>query len=420
MRSFRIVGSEEQISLIENLLEIEGFCFQKEEFSPLFCRKLTKEPFALGNSLAHFFGYIYIQDRSSMLAPVALDVSPNACVLDMCASPGSKTSFLGQLVGKEGFVLGVEASADRLATLRSNLRNLNLSHIATTKAQAQMLPFPADTWEYIQLDPPCSGWGTLEKNPSVTNLWTKEKITPLITLQRELLTKAAEILKPNGIMLYSTCTTNEEENDEQVAWACANLPLEQVRLATPKGFTIADGKDTAESVSIATSPDAQGFFLAALKKKEPEYFEPDFSHKEFMPVGNKLKIEKLVSNANIAWKNLPAGDLYDFQGRVFFLPQKALEIIPQEMKWQGFPLGRLAQNIFRPDSTARILLPDYNDIKNTPHAYNIEDIADIKILLSGRALSAPKGKGFVALYFNSLPLGWLTQKGTRLLWNEKR
>ncbi|MDE6733912.1 MAG: RsmB/NOP family class I SAM-dependent RNA methyltransferase, partial [Desulfovibrio sp.] len=103
-RSFRLVCAPCAIPRVEALLRAQGYAFEPEPFSP-FCRRLVAEPVPLGRSLAAFFGYIYIQDRSSMLPPLALAPGAGGCALDMCASPGSKSGFLAQLVGEGGFVL---------------------------------------------------------------------------------------------------------------------------------------------------------------------------------------------------------------------------------------------------------------------------------------------------------------------------
>ena len=113
-RSFRLVCNPGQIPSVEALLSAQGFVFEPEPFSPL-ARRLLQEPFPLGRSLAAFWGYVYIQDRSSMLPPLALAPGEGARVLDMCASPGSKTGLLAQLVGREGLVLGVGAKLFSIA-----------------------------------------------------------------------------------------------------------------------------------------------------------------------------------------------------------------------------------------------------------------------------------------------------------------
>ena len=267
LRSFRLVCKAPDIPLVEALLHAQGFRFEAEPFSA-FARKLLHEPIPLGSSLAAVFGYIYIQDRSSMLPPLALSPAPGDAVLDMCASPGSKTGLLGQLVGPEGFVLGNEPSRNRLATLRRNLTTLNLFNCATTSNPGERLPLPAGRWPRILLDPPCSGWGTVEKNPKVLTLWQGDKVKPLITLQRRLLAEAQRLLLPGGTLIYSTCTTNVAENEEQLRYAQGELGLEFCPLAPLPGFAFADPAlpEFAGALRVEAGGDGQGFFVALLRK----------------------------------------------------------------------------------------------------------------------------------------------------------
>lgn len=269
LRSFRLVCKAREIPLVEGLLAAQGFRFEPEPFSPL-ARRLVHEPLPLGASLAATFGYIYIQDRSSMLPPLALCPEEGASVLDMCASPGSKTGLLGQLTGMEGFVLGNEPSRNRLATLRRNLNSLNLFNCGTTSNPGENLPLPDGRWPYILLDPPCSGWGTAEKNPKVLELWQGDKVKPLIGLQRRLLVEAGRLLKPGGLMVYSTCTTNVEENEEQVRYSRDELGFTFLPLAPLPGFTFAEPALPGFSgvLRVEAGEDGQGFFVALLQKPQ--------------------------------------------------------------------------------------------------------------------------------------------------------
>lgn len=276
-RSFRLVCEPGQISAVEALLAAEGHVFEPEPFSPL-CRRLLAEPTPLGLSLAARFGLIYIQDRSSMLPPLALiraaaalydgDAAPPArAVLDMCASPGSKTGFLAQLVGKDGFVLGNEPNHARLATLRANLHALGLINAATCSYPGEEIPLTHDSLPLIQLDPPCSGWGTENKNPGVREIWQGEKIDSLVGLQRKLLRHAASLLSPGGLMVYSTCTTNEAENEAQVAFAENSLGLVRQDLEPFPGFVWDERPGGTGTLRVdGKASQAQGFYLALLRK----------------------------------------------------------------------------------------------------------------------------------------------------------
>jgi len=269
-RSFRLVCPPDAIPAVEALLAAQGFPFEPEPFSP-WCRRLTGEPGPLGGSLAAFFGLIHIQDRSSMLPPLLLDPPPGASVLDMCAAPGGKTGFLAQLVGPTGFVLANEPSKDRLTTLRQTLLRENLAQVATI-ARTDLAPvLPEAAFDHILLDPPCSGWGTLDKHPQAARIWRGDKVGTLLALQRTLLATAARLLAPGGRLLYSTCTTNAAENEDQTRFALDHLPLRSLPLAPPPGFVFEPSRrdDLAGILRVDSNASAaQGFYMA-LFQKEP-------------------------------------------------------------------------------------------------------------------------------------------------------
>lgn len=414
LRTFRLVCREDEVAYVEDLLRSQGFEFEPEPFYSL-ARVLTCEPFPLGDSLAARFGRIYIQDRSSMLPPLMLNPDQGAAVIDMCASPGSKTGILALLTGQDGFVLASEPSKDRLATLRQNLRRVQAVNSATVNYEAQNMPLPAGCWDFILLDPPCSGWGTVEKNPKVMELWGEGKTAPLVGLQKILLEKAYNLLAPGGKVLYSTCTTNIEENEEQTKFATNELGFKLLDLPRPDGFTIAEpllpGMDGV--LRVDGSGGGQGFYLCALEKiGTGEIEQPEM---DTLP-GKKLDLKKISSPEAVDLSALPDGELYDFNGKAIFLHRYALENLPREIRWLGFPLGKVVKNIFRPDPFARVLLSTEPRKKDLI----IENSADLKKLLTGQSLSAQtKVKEQVGLYYKNLRLGFINQKGSRYVWSEK-
>lgn len=414
LRTFRLVCRESEAPLVEDLLRSQGFEFEPEPFYSM-ARVLTREPFPLGDSLAARFGRIYIQDRSSMLPPLMLAPEEGAAAIDMCASPGSKTGLLARLTGESGFVLASEPSRDRLATLRQNLRRVQAVNSATVNYESQNLPLTPGGWKWILLDPPCSGWGTVDKNPKVMELWSEDKTAPLVALQRKLLEKAYELLAPGGKILYSTCTTNIAENEEQTRFATQELGFELLDLPRPEGFTIADpllpGMD--EVLRVDGSGGGQGFYLCALAKPGEDY--PQQPETAPLP-GKRLDLKKISAPQAVDLSALPEGDLYDFNGKAMFLHRHALENLPREIRWQGFPVGKVVKNIFRPDPFARVLLPS----RPEKGALVIEDSENLKKLLTGQSLPAPsKNKGQTGLYYKDLRLGFINQKGSRYVWSEK-
>ena len=412
-RSFRLVCKPEERPLVEALLTAEGYAFEPEPFSE-WCRKLTHEPKPLGSSLAAFFGRIYIQDRSSMLPPLALNPPAGAAVLDMCASPGSKTGFLAQLVGPEGFVIGNEPSKNRLATLRQNVFTLNQLHIATCSYPGEELPLPSGSWEYIQLDPPCSGWGTVERNPNVLKLWTPEKVQPLITIQRKLLEEASRLLAPGGRVVFSTCTTNVQENEEQVLWAKEFLGLELEPLPPFPGFVFeAPYLDGCEG-TLRVDPEAsgaQGFYIASFRKAldapEPE--------QERAGCDIRTLATPELTGPCVDGDMLPDGELADVKGNALFLPRHAMETFPKRFRWRGTTIGKIQRGEIRPSPRLHCVMPPYSP----DNGISIDDPAPIRTLLTGQSMTVDAKQKDVGLYFMGLPLGRLRVKGKRALWSEK-
>ena len=454
LRSFRLVCKVSDIPLAEALLHAQGFRFMPEPFS-VFARRLLHEPIPLGSSLAAIFGYIYIQDRSSMLPPLALAPAPGDTVLDMCASPGSKTGFLGQLVGPGGFILGNEPSRNRLATLRRNLINLNLFNCGTTSHPGERLLLPPSRWSRILLDPPCSGWGTAEKNPKVMQLWQGDKVKPLIALQRRLLAEAYRLLLPGGTLVYSTCTTNVAENEEQIRHAREALGLESIPLAPLPGFSFADsalpGVDGV--LRVEAGEDGQGFFVGLLRKPASgdTYAEPaeltetgaftpsgdvglsspmrrDRAGADRRPARGQAKGKRpsaglggfeFLSREALApsWtdpKCLPPGDIAVFNEVAHFLPAPSRHVLPEGFAWKGFPLGRLVDGGVRVNPALHGLMPARDKAGAQGVAcLDLDTIEPLLGMLTGQGLAMEAGLSECLLYFQGLPLCRLSVKGRR-------
>ncbi len=479
LRSFRCVAPPEYMPLVLDLLAVQGFVFTPEPFCD-FVFRLEYEPFPLGSSLASIFGYIYIQDRSSMLPPLVLAPQAGGAVLDMCASPGSKTGMLAQLAGPEGFILANEPSRNRLATLRHNLVHLNLFSCATMSHAGEALPLPSATlrsgtafsptsapyssgstaegepeyegWSYIQLDPPCSGWGTIEKNPKVMDLWQADKIAPLIRLQQRLLAEAFRLLRPGGRVVYSTCTTNTAENEDQLRYACDTLGFTFLPAFEPAGFSfVAAALPQFEGVlRVATGQDGQGFFVALLEKPlqaavpkvaesvdatPPSRQRPPGLRNNFQrnPYGkyekprpyraaakgmcNEPVPRELLASAGVDVQKLPPGELHVFSDVVHFLPAPAKQLIPQGFVWKAFPLGRMgARGEIRVNPTLRGLMPSLKtaEEQNLP-LLNLESTHPLTSLLSGASLAVSVATSELLLYFRGLPLCRLVVKKGRAL-----
>jgi 16S rRNA (cytosine1407-C5)-methyltransferase len=413
-RSFRFTCAAGEIPLVEDLLRAQGFAFEPEPFSSL-CRRASNRPLPLGSSLAAYFGLIYIQDRSSMLPPLALAPARGAAVLDMCASPGGKTGFLAQLAGPDGFVLANELSPDRLETLRRNLLRVSAATAATCGYPGQRLPLPAGCFDYILCDAPCSGWGTAEKNPKALTVWREDKVAPLLALQRALLAEAARLLAPGGRLLYSTCTTNPAENEDQTRALLDTTELRLSPLAPPPGFCFHEPArpdlDGVLRVDGAASS-AQGFYLARFEKPGGQNAPGRTGDKTIPPPG----VPDIAPDiANLDLSRLPPGATQRFDHRLFYLPARARAFLPPALKYRGYQLGAYSGETFRVQARARLVLPDCSP----DSGLNAETPETLTRLISGQSLETTLDLPRPGLYFRNLRLGFLTRKGPRLLWSDR-
>jgi len=171
-----------------------------------------------GNTLEHQLGYFYIQEAASMVPPLVLDPQPGEFVLDMAASPGSKTTQLAQLMENKGIILANEVQGRRLAPLCTNITRLGITNTVTTMMKGQQFGRFTDRFDRVLVDAPCSGTGTIRKSVKTIRMWNPRSLKSIVNVQKELIQAAFTCLKPGGTMVYSTCSLEPEENEGLISW----------------------------------------------------------------------------------------------------------------------------------------------------------------------------------------------------------
>ena len=178
---------------------------------------LKSKPRSIRKLPGYFEGKWLIQDRSSQWVAPLLKPLKGDKILDACAAPGTKTTHLAQLIKDDGKILAIDRSENRLKLLKENLERLDIKSVKTLKVDATKLidinPEYINYFDKILIDAPCSGLGTLARNPDARWKITKESIDQLITIQEKLLDTIAPLLNKNGLLVYSTCTICPSENN---------------------------------------------------------------------------------------------------------------------------------------------------------------------------------------------------------------
>ena len=166
----------------------------------------------------HETGRITRQEVVSMIPVLALQVTPGELVLDMCASPGSKTTQISECLGESGAVFANEISNSRANTLVSNIHRHGSKSVVVINHDGRHLPnIPERGFDKVLVDAPCTGSATTRKNPEVWHKWSPDGGRSLHDLQIELLRKAVRLAKPGGRIVYSTCSLDPVENEAVVA-----------------------------------------------------------------------------------------------------------------------------------------------------------------------------------------------------------
>jgi 16S rRNA (cytosine967-C5)-methyltransferase len=155
-------------------------------------------------------GYFNIQDESTGLACRLLDVSENIRVLDLCSAPGGKTAYITVMMKDRGEVVAIDKYESRLRLVEQNLKRLGIKSVKTIAMDA--LEYQGKLFDRVLADVPCTGTGTLSKKPDIK--WKKDifDLRKMNELQYKLICKAAEMVKPGGAFVYSTCSIEPEEN----------------------------------------------------------------------------------------------------------------------------------------------------------------------------------------------------------------
>ena len=172
----------------------------------------------LGKSILHEAGLYYLQEPSAMAPANFLDVEPDDFVLDLCASPGGKTTQIAPKL-KNGFLISNEIIHSRAITLAENVHRLGFENVAVTNHSPKELEkMFAEKFDKILVDAPCSGEGMFRKTPEAILEWNSQTPKMCAERQKQIVDSAYKMLKPNGIMVYSTCTFSVEENEEVVKY----------------------------------------------------------------------------------------------------------------------------------------------------------------------------------------------------------
>lgn len=277
-RSIRINTLKTDIQTVKKSLEAKGWMLDPVPWcKEAFFIKHKEGRRDAGNTIEHQLGYFYIQEAASMIPPLVLDPQPGEKVLDAAASPGSKTSQMAQMMKNEGIIIANDPASIRMAPLSSNLTRLGVTNTIMTIMKGQQFRKFENFFDKILLDAPCSGSGTIRKSPKTIRMWNPRSLKGIVNVQRELICAAYKALKPNGVMVYSTCSLEPEENEGLISWFLEKEPAAKLEsfslpgLKQAKAIEEFGGEEYHKDISKVCrlwpqDNDTEGFFIAKIRK----------------------------------------------------------------------------------------------------------------------------------------------------------
>lgn len=235
---------------VENALKISGYNY-------------------LGRLKAFKEGNFVIQDESSMLVGLIADFKEGDQIIDVCASPGGKSFHAADLLMNSGHVIARDLTAYKVELMEENQERLKFQNITIEQQDAlEFVEADLESADVVLADLPCSGLGIMARKNDIKYRITKEQQRELSKLQREILSVVNQYVKPGGVLIYSTCTINPEENEKNVEWFISQYPFE---LETIDPFLIKElQSETTKKGYLQLFPgihQCDGFFIARLRRK---------------------------------------------------------------------------------------------------------------------------------------------------------
>lgn len=226
--TLRVNTLRSNIEEVTGILDSANIPWTRSPYVPSFLRVS-----GLGNVASHSLfreGKYTVQDESAGLACLLVSPQPGDRIIDLCAAPGGKSMYLAELMRNRGEVVAIDKYEIKLQMIKNAADRLGITIISTEEADAAN--YNKGVADKVLLDAPCSGLGVLTKKPDIKWKREPEDITTLVEIQEKLLHNAARLVKPDGALVYSTCTTEPEENIDLIRRFCSTHP----------GFSIDDAR----------------------------------------------------------------------------------------------------------------------------------------------------------------------------------
>lgn len=364
-------------------------------------------------------GCYYVQEASSMFVEQAVRkyIAEPAVALDLCAAPGGKSTHLRSLLPEGSLLVANEVIRNRSQILAENLIKWGHPDVVVTNNDPADFSEMGALFDLILTDVPCSGEGMFRKDPGAIEEWSPDNVNICYQRQRRIIADIWPCLKTGGILIYSTCTYNLAEDEENIEWIKAELGAESLPVDVPAEWGITGNLAGGESPVYRFLPHktkGEGFFLAALCKTGAEEFAP----MRLKPNKKNKKEKPLeIPQQAVKWLQHPDGFELERKGDIITSCRKVhsemVSLIKQQLRvvHAGITLGEVKGKDLIPHHSLAMsheLNPDAFPSYQLTYEQAIAYLRKEAIVLDA---AAPKG--YVLLQYKNIPLGFVKNIGNR-------
>ncbi|GAB2487150.1 methyltransferase RsmF C-terminal domain-like protein [Algoriphagus taiwanensis] len=368
-------------------------------------------------------GAYYVQEASSMFIEHILKSLhiPKGVYLDLAGAPGGKSTLLSSYLENEGLLVANEVIQSRAQILKENAIKWGLGNIVVTNNDPDHFSSFEGFFDLVLVDAPCSGEGMFRKDPQAREEWSLDHVTLCSSRQKRIMDQAGALVKGGGYLIYSTCTFNEQENEDMIRFLTEEFAFEPVRVPLEKSWGIDETEVETEDGSFfgyrffPHKVEGEGFFITVLKRpnsastQEPGRIK-DFKHPVLKALGNRDS-ERLEQELgfNGAGKYYTLNDSYFRINQEFY---RYFEKIAQalSLRYFGVELGKKQKNEWIPSHEwALSILPKEGFL-----TYALDQEQALEFLRKNEQSFEDLPKGWILFTYQNLPLGWGKNLGNRM------
>lgn len=370
---------------------------------------LSERPLFTADPLFHAGAY-YVQEASSMFLQQMLEqlVNKDSTVLDISAAPGGKSTLISQFLFPQGLLVSNEIVKSRVNILAENMIKWgNDNVLVSNNSPADFKKIP-DFFDVIVVDAPCSGEGMFRKDEGAVSEWSIQNVMMCAARQKDILTDVWDSLKTEGILIYSTCTYNREENEENIQWIENELGAEFLPLDIEKFPEITSYGKGYRFYPHKTK--GEGFFIAALRKTSGIHTAKKYKQNKQIskPGAEILSLKNQLQEPEI-WELIQENNIISAVRKTLF---ERINILKKNLRTMhfGITLAEQKGKDFIPHIS--LALSKNIDLKKVQTA-EINKTKAIKYLQRESILLPDSEKGFVLLTYENVPVGWVKNLGNR-------